>query len=280
MSDAVISEKIYRLLLHLYPHRFRSEYGAEMLQLFRDRLATETSHLRLWLDVLADLAISVPREHRRPSHDFRVSPIFESFKAMLKVFLGLAIMSELALRGGASPEWITALWFFSIDVGFIVLLHGWRAPALEYTVEGDGVGFRSQRSIIYVSRAEIARITESRDMLVVFSTSGAHIPIPTGVSNYSTLRAQLAAWVPIEVPPSSRLPGGIVALGFLATLLMRNPWAVVLAGFAVAAAILYSTFHPDSHPQISSTTTWKRFIPPFVAVAFIGTKIAMTLSSL
>ena len=62
-----MSEKVYRLLLHLYPSRFRHEYEDEALQLFRDRLRDETGlwpSVRLWLDLLADLAISLPREYR------------------------------------------------------------------------------------------------------------------------------------------------------------------------------------------------------------------------
>src|SRR5256885_12198007 len=41
-----------------------------MRQLFRDRLAAETGvlgRLRLWMDLLRDLAVSVRREHRRPT---------------------------------------------------------------------------------------------------------------------------------------------------------------------------------------------------------------------
>lgn len=62
-----MSEKIYAWLLHLYPSHFRETYGEEALQLFRDRLRDERGFfqtLRLWLDLLADLAISVPRQHR------------------------------------------------------------------------------------------------------------------------------------------------------------------------------------------------------------------------
>lgn len=62
-----MSEKIYAWLLRLYPSRFREAYGAEALQLFRDRARDEKGFLpglRLWLDLLADLAISVPREYR------------------------------------------------------------------------------------------------------------------------------------------------------------------------------------------------------------------------
>jgi hypothetical protein len=59
-------EKIYALLLRLFPSHFQKEYGDEALQLFRDRARDEKGfapRLRLWLDLLADLAISVPREY-------------------------------------------------------------------------------------------------------------------------------------------------------------------------------------------------------------------------
>src|SRR2546422_10765623 len=61
-----MSEKIYALLLRLYPSHFREAYGDEALQLFRDRARDEKGFLPslwLWLDLLADLAISVPREY-------------------------------------------------------------------------------------------------------------------------------------------------------------------------------------------------------------------------
>ena len=61
-----MSEKIYLWFLRLYPSRFREGYGEDALQLFRDRVRDERGffpRLRLWLDLLADLAISVPREY-------------------------------------------------------------------------------------------------------------------------------------------------------------------------------------------------------------------------
>jgi hypothetical protein len=65
-----MSEKIYALLWRLYPANFRKTYGKEALQLFRDRARDEKgfiSGLQLWLDLLRDLAISVPREYRSVS---------------------------------------------------------------------------------------------------------------------------------------------------------------------------------------------------------------------
>lgn len=61
-----MSEVIFRLLLHLYPSRFRQEYGSEALQLFRDRTHDEAGvwpSVRLWFDLLTDLVISLPREY-------------------------------------------------------------------------------------------------------------------------------------------------------------------------------------------------------------------------
>jgi len=65
-----MSEKIYALLLRLYPSSFQKAYGEEALQLFRDRARDERgflSGLRLWFDLLGDLAVSLPREYRSAS---------------------------------------------------------------------------------------------------------------------------------------------------------------------------------------------------------------------
>src|SRR6266404_6293041 len=62
-----MSEKIYACLLRLFPSHFREAYGDEALQLFRDRARDEKGffpRVLLWLDLLADLAVSVPRQYR------------------------------------------------------------------------------------------------------------------------------------------------------------------------------------------------------------------------
>ena len=71
-----MSEKIYAWLLRLYPSHFRETYGEEALQLFRDRERDEKGlfpRLRLWVDLLADLAISVPREYYHFQPEFGAS---------------------------------------------------------------------------------------------------------------------------------------------------------------------------------------------------------------
>lgn len=63
-----MSEKIYALLLRLYPASFRRRYHDEALQLLRDRLRDEQGffrRLRLWVDLLADLVCSLPMAYRQ-----------------------------------------------------------------------------------------------------------------------------------------------------------------------------------------------------------------------
>src|SRR5579872_4179175 len=63
-----MSEKLYSLLLKLYPNHFRRAYGDDALRLVLDRARDEKGFLcglRLWLDLMVDLAISLPREYRK-----------------------------------------------------------------------------------------------------------------------------------------------------------------------------------------------------------------------
>ncbi len=76
-----MSEKIYALLLRLHPSRFREAYGGEALQLFRDRARDERGFfagLRLWLDLLADLAITISRGYAYGEGDLHLDgmPLF------------------------------------------------------------------------------------------------------------------------------------------------------------------------------------------------------------
>ena len=52
--------------LRLYPSHFRSVYGDEALRLVRERARYESA-LRLCIDLLLDLACSLPRPHLRPA---------------------------------------------------------------------------------------------------------------------------------------------------------------------------------------------------------------------
>ena len=105
-----MSEKFYAWLLRLFPQHFRDTYGEDALQLFRDRLRDESSgfaRLRLWLDLLFDLLLSLPQEYRRPKSDVLVpasprramgAPAFGLLQSR-RPSLGLRIFGGLAATG-------------------------------------------------------------------------------------------------------------------------------------------------------------------------------------
>src|SRR5437764_6014202 len=95
-----MSEKLYAWLLRLYPSRFREAYGDEALQLFRDRARDERANiprLRLWVDLLCDLAWSLPREY------FHVQPELASYALRLHSEDGpsLVVLADESLGPGA-----------------------------------------------------------------------------------------------------------------------------------------------------------------------------------
>jgi PPM family protein phosphatase len=77
------SERLYRIFLQIYPHKFRQIYGQEMVQTFRDccrdalHVSGSRGLLQLWSLVLYDLAITACAEHIR------------AVIALLKHFLGV-----------------------------------------------------------------------------------------------------------------------------------------------------------------------------------------------
>ena len=104
-----MSEKIYTLLLRLYPARFRACYGEESLQLFRDRLRDEAgfyARLRLWLDLLTDTVIALPRSHRmgQPATGVATSP------GLADGLPSFEVLDRAPLR----PAAIVAAWLLSL----------------------------------------------------------------------------------------------------------------------------------------------------------------------
>ncbi len=117
-----MSEKIYAWLLRLFPSRFREAYGEEALQLVRDRCRDEKGfllRLRLWLDLLGDLALSVPRAY------FRVQPELTSYAAHLRSegVPSLLILPDESL--GAGTLFLGGVLTLAATIAFSFLLnHG------------------------------------------------------------------------------------------------------------------------------------------------------------
>lgn len=95
-----MSEKIYSFFLRLYPARFREEYGDEALQLFRDRSRDERGfflRLRLWLDLLADLAISIPQAYGHIQPELAAASALRGTEGVPSFY----VLEEESLRPGA-----------------------------------------------------------------------------------------------------------------------------------------------------------------------------------
>jgi hypothetical protein len=70
------SERIYRTLLRAYSEHTRAAYGEDMVQLFHDQLRDERSQLgkaRVWLTVIADVAVTAPQERIGARHVAKVA---------------------------------------------------------------------------------------------------------------------------------------------------------------------------------------------------------------
>ncbi len=113
-----MSERIYAWLLRLYPRRFRESWGEAALELYRDRARDERGFMGrflLWLDLLSDAAVSIPREYRRttmelvparspgdalPSFRTLGSESPEAGALMLGAMVSLAIAIAFSFSGG------------------------------------------------------------------------------------------------------------------------------------------------------------------------------------
>ncbi len=92
------TDRLYRLLLHLYPAEFRREYGREMTQLFRDRSRQEPA-VRVWLHVITDLLVTAPKEQI----DVLLNDLRYAFRTIRRApAVSLAVISTVALTIAAN----------------------------------------------------------------------------------------------------------------------------------------------------------------------------------
>ena len=96
-----LSCRIYNLLLHAYPTRFRQAYAVPMSQLFRDCYRVEKRRgnfapiAALWLHTLLDVAYSAPQEHIE--NLAKEKPLMKNLKNDVIALLGCVGIITLAL---------------------------------------------------------------------------------------------------------------------------------------------------------------------------------------
>src|SRR5438552_13375920 len=94
-------DRLYRVLVRLYPAEFRDEYAREMAQVLRDR-ARHESPVRLWVDLARDLILTAPKEHRHVlltdlRYTFRLIRRAPLFTAAVFATVALAIAANTAI---------------------------------------------------------------------------------------------------------------------------------------------------------------------------------------
>jgi len=101
--------RLYRAALHLYPRRFRREYGDDMLALLADQLRDESS-LRVVGRTALDLLVTVPTRHLE-AHMQRstTTPLVITFVAVATAFLvfggPFGLIAAVALLALAAVLW-------------------------------------------------------------------------------------------------------------------------------------------------------------------------------
>jgi len=214
-----MSEKIYAWLLRLYPRAFREEYGAASQQLFRDRWNAERglrARCRLGLDVVADLALTVPREHRRRARPpqpagYRLPE--EAVAAMvtrgrLSAYPALLLFFAMGWLGGAPHLPLLAgylLLALAFTAAFVRRRIGSkrRLLSLELILGPDRIERRQPGFDLTLRRNEVARVSEVDQGLIVWASDRRMIWVPSRLNGFEEVRDHLAAWMPIgrEDPP-------------------------------------------------------------------------------
>jgi hypothetical protein len=123
-----MSEKIYACLLRLYPSRFREEYKQEAIQLYRDLSRQETGLLartRLWVGLLADLALGLPQAYRNAYESAAASPIAQGMQGIPT----FRLLEEPRVRPGSllfgSVLSLAALTSFSLLLSHPAVYRAW-----------------------------------------------------------------------------------------------------------------------------------------------------------
>ncbi|MBN1313624.1 MAG: hypothetical protein JXB30_19630 [Anaerolineae bacterium] len=120
----MISQRVYKMLLWLYPAPFRKEYGSLMVQLFADRLRDASRRgtsdiLWLWLHTLIDLIFSAIQEYSDMFKQFTVNkPLFLLGCIPLGFMVFAWFIWTMALRDLLGP-WTDVLALFVVGAHIV-----------------------------------------------------------------------------------------------------------------------------------------------------------------
>jgi hypothetical protein len=132
MNDRPFTERAYEALVAMYPRRFRDEYGADMVLLFRNQCGDEPTW-RVCVRCVIDLALTIPNQHLETHMRRNPSP------TLTLVYLTFALAGAvLAVIGGSAPIAVVIGITIALGAGALAILT-WRraAPFRESNLTGQ-----------------------------------------------------------------------------------------------------------------------------------------------
>ena len=134
-----LSEKIYKMMLELYPSRYRDEFSQEMIQLFQDMYHNvkssddNTQMFSLWMRIIPDYFISLSKEHlsNLRGGDYYMHKKFDMLGLFFWVVAGIAVfpvvlfisVNLVGILGlGSTEDESVLLWLIFIPLLLISLI--------------------------------------------------------------------------------------------------------------------------------------------------------------
>jgi hypothetical protein len=117
--------RVYRLLVHLYPRRFREEYGPDLVLLVADQLRDEPTW-RVLSRSAVDLAVTLPTRHLEAHMDRAPTPLVPA------VFGALALSAVIVGATIGHPLILLACVAVGVTAGWLGLLAAhWARPVTQ-----------------------------------------------------------------------------------------------------------------------------------------------------
>jgi predicted permease len=206
--------KLYRLLLSLYPARFREEYAGPLQQQFVDdyrEARTVGERWKLWLSALRDLAWSIPVElahelRQDLSHSLRVHARRPFVMTFTIAILALAI-------GGATGV-------FSVVNAVLIKSLPFRDPEQLMVLANFGGKMSQSRAMFHDWRTSNAYLDDAAGFIVTEMTvGGASAPTRVNVTETSSNFFSLLGAEPVigrAFAPSEEVPGndGVAVISY------------------------------------------------------------------
>jgi hypothetical protein len=287
-----MSERLYSLLLQLYPRAFRERYATEMARVFRDRLRDEPA-ARVWIDVLADAAVSLPHQHLEPVPDAMYPPSASpmrlsaarslvSGRALGAVVIAGLVAGILARSAGG---WLLG-WLLLVLLMFVPSVMGVsavrrsvrvcraiRSVWADVTEESVTVGYAGAPALT-LQRRDVTGVHDFELIgLRIQTADPAHdLWVPARTEAYADARVRLAHWAPMTVTPFFNPvahptrhfipPGWAKAVGVLSTLLVTGMGLLValplpLKGFVAGSLTLSAVAGLINRDQ----PAWEKLLP-------------------